>query len=384
MTPSAPAYKLLKLHVGLASLYLLSFGAQACAQIIINTPPTVIHFGGVYYLDAGTTLNVYDGAEIHSGIGVKNGAVLNLFGGELEEPVGAGDGAVVNIYSGNIAGGILGDFIMGVGSHTTMKGGWFTRPILKQSTATLVIEGVDFAFSGVPVPGLAFPGDEVSVSIPENGLFTGIFANGSPFTFFSSPSSGDDFYGNVTLRQVARPTGPTTASVPAEAMPTGVLPGQTLIVNDGASLPNGMNGAPGSTLDVRGGQVRTFEAYHSNVLISAGLGGRVIAYTGSSVTLTGGQTSRVEANEGSTVKLQGGQLGFLAVYPDAYVAMSEGDVNSLTLLRGASAAMSGGNIKNSIEFSQDSEFELSGGVIPKPLNLGADRHFVMRGGRDWD
>jgi hypothetical protein len=351
--------------------------SRADAQTVINSPPTVIPHGGTYVLPSGTTLNVYDGADVNDDLSVRNGATLNLFGGELTQPVQADSGATVNIYSGNIAGGVSGDFVMSSGSHTTMTGGWFTHTLLKQTTATLIMEGVDFAFDGVPIAGLAQSGDEVSLPVPTGAFLTGIFANGSPFTFHNDSTSGDRFFGNVTFRQSARPTGPLVVNVPAETIPPGVLPGQTLIVQDGAVLPNSTNGALGSTLDVRGGQVGRFEAYKSNVRISGGIVGNIIAYTGSSVLISGGQTSRVIARDGVRVDVEAGQVGSFAADPGSDVSIEGGSIDLFNA--GGKIDLHGGQIVTRLSLGSE-PFHMTGGVIPQSLIVPGGAHFLMAGG----
>jgi hypothetical protein len=370
-------YQLLLCAWGICLSLLVVSGADA--QTIISSPPTVIPFGGTYAVPSGTTLNVYDGEEIHASLGIHNGGVLNLFGGELTQPVGAGSGSIVNIYSGNIAGGISGGFIMSSASQTTMAGGWFTHTLLKQTTATLIMEGVDFAFDSIPIPGLAQSGDEVVLPVPENAFLTGVFANGSPFTFHNDSASGDRFYGNITFRQSARPTGSPVVNVPTEPIPPGVLPGQTLIVLDGAILPNGLNGAPGSTLDVRGGQVGLFEAYKSNVRISGGIARSVTAYTGSSVHISGGQTFRVTAREGVRVDVEAGQVGSLVAYSGSDISIEGGSIDRLQVLSGGMANLHGGQIVTELSLGSQ-PFHMTGGVIPQSLIVPVGAHFLIAGG----
>jgi hypothetical protein len=306
-----------------------------------------------------------------------------MYGGELGQPVDVSDGSFVNIYSGNISGGVSGGFTMSSGSHTTMRGGWFTQSILKQQTATLVMEGVDFAFDGVRVPGLVQPGDEVTLPVPPGAFFTGVFANGSPFTFSNTFNFGDDFYGDVILRQSVRPTGAAVVNVPADPMPAGVLPGQTLIVNDGAVLPLGMNGAPGSTLDVRGGHVRAFEAYQTSVNITGGQG-TLTAYTGSTVTIAGGSFGRIAARDDAVVHMQAGQVTTLAISPGAGLTIDGGSVVNLQFPTGDEVKLHGGQITGPLTLPRNSTLTMTGGVIPELLRLEQDAKLVMSGGRFGD
>jgi hypothetical protein len=352
----------------------------AAAQTVIDSPPTVIPFQGTYLLEGGTTLNAYPGAQIHSTLGIQDGT-LNLLGADLTQGVNANNGATVNIFDGMINGGPGSDFLMSSGSVTTIRGGRLSDSIVKQTAATLIIEGVDFQLNGVPVSGLLAPGDEASVEIPTGTLFTGIFSDGAPFTIESQLGSGARIFGQVTLRQSTRPAGPSIVNVPAMPMPPGVLPGQTLNAHAGAILPAAMNAAPGGIVNLEGGQTGLFELNAAQMNVNSGAAGALHGYRGSTIRLNGGTTGQVAVYGGSQVEVNGGTLGTLAVFPDTDIQINGGTVSRLDFFHGGSeATMRGGNIEQRVKLELGSTFRLLGGSITPFVGIPSGAHMIMSGG----
>lgn len=359
-----------------------AFSATADGQLVIDSPPTVIPYqgGSSYFLENGAILNAYEGAQIHARLSVQEGT-LNLFGAELSQGVGAGSGAVVNIYDGNISGGITQEYFMSTGSTTTIRGGRFSGTMLKQIGATLIIEGVDFALDGEPVPGLVSPGDETSVIIPEETLFTGVLSNGAPFTFDRDVASGDRLFGEVILRQSARPVGPAEINVPSDPMPPGVLPGQTLNVQAGATLPEAMNAAPGSVVNFEGGEAGLFELYRAEVNVNSGNVWRLQGYANSTIRINGGAVTGVSDVDDSTVIVNGGTLGSLSVAPGNHIEINGGTIERLRFSRiGAEAMMRGGTITHEVFLSGGATFHVLGGTIERTLRIPSGDHIIVSGG----
>ena len=374
------------------------FIGAGMAQTIIEVPPAIIPPAGFPYdVSSDTTLNIRQGADISRAIRGLNGATVNMFGGKtrgllgengselnllggvINGPLSVSDGSTLIVHDVSL-GGISADFNLYVGSHTTLSGGRFAEPLFKQLTAELVIEGVDFAFDGASIPGLQQPGDEVSLEVPEKTLFTGVFASGAPFTFFHDKSSEDNFYGNVTLRQVARPSGPSIVRVPFDPAPPGVLPGQTVILEEGGELPLGTNAAPGSTLDIRGGQALEIEAFQATINMSGGLAS-MTAFTGAYVQISGGVNSRVRAREGSTVQIAGGEVGSLNVDAQSRVRIQDGIVERLFIGRNAETTILGGEVTELVDFSSNSVLKLLGGTILRPVSLAVSERIIIAGGK---
>jgi hypothetical protein len=353
---------------------------KACGTTTIDAPPTAFPSG--YSVQGDTVLNVRDGAQIFGSLSASSGGTINMYGGQLTQGLDVCCGGYLNIFDG-LMGGISSNFYMSAGSQTTMHGGRFTTPILKQSTAGLIIEGVDFEIQGAPVPGLLAPGNEVSISIPLGKVFAGVFANGSPFTFYGEATGGDEFFGQVTLLRSARPTGPPVVSVPTDPVPPGVLPGQTLIVETGAQLPPGMNAARGSILDVRGGLVQTFEGYGADIRISGGqTSGVLSAYLGTTVHVTGGQSSTIIAYKGAQVFAEGGSISRLNAYAGSTVEVGGGVISNLYVDYQGSATMRGGQVAQSVELAQyQSTFQLFGGTLLHTLSMPEGSHVTIGGGR---
>src|SRR5262249_27028447 len=152
-------------------------------------------------------------------------------------------------------GGRLGSsFRSAAGSHTTLV-------------------GYDFKVDGVPVAELANVGDSKLIN-PGSSFLSGILSDGTPFMLssqdgdFSSGLSSSELTFQLSA-PVAAP--PTVFNVPTDAVPKGVLSGQTLNLNSGGVLPAHYNAHSGSTVNIHGGSVGTdFEAYQSNVTIDGG------------------------------------------------------------------------------------------------------------------
>ncbi len=352
--------------------------SQSFSQVVINSPPTVIPFQGSYPIEDGTILNAYEGAEIHARLGIQDGT-LNLLGADLSQGVTANSGATINIYDGNISA--FSDFLMSTGSTTTMRGGRFSRTLLKQLDATLIMEGVDFALNGIPIPGLASLGDEISIAIPDDTLFSGVFANGAPFTFTRNGSSGDRFYGEVILRQTSLPAFNSVVNVPADTMPTGVLFGQTLNVSTGAKLPEAMNAAPGSRVNFEGGDAGLFELNGARADVNSGNVWNLRAYATSTIHINGGMTSQISAGDDSTVVVNGGTIGTLNVAPNNDVRVNGGVVERLRFLRsGATAIMHDGVITEQVTLVGGSKFHILGGTIERSLNIPSGAEVILSGG----
>jgi hypothetical protein len=350
-------------------------------QTVIDSPPTAYPFQSAAENFTGdVVLNVRDGAQIFRPITAHSGGTINLLGGELTQGVSVGNQGLLNVSDGHI-GGLTGELSLESGSRTVLRGGRLTRPIRKFGAAELVIEGFDFELGGNPVPGLNVPGDQTSVTVPLDAILAGVYASGAAFIFYGEPAGGDVFFGDVTLRQVTRPTAPSIVYLPADPQPPGILPGQTVVLNSGGALPAGTNGPRGSTVRVNGGTLGAFEAYHSRVEVAAGASGVINAYEGASVRLTGGSTSFVNARRGSDLLIDGGQLMRAAALAESKVELRGGTVTTVQLFRGSEMLMTGGEITNALMLGEfDSTFRLLGGVIRPEVFIPQGAHLMIEGG----
>jgi hypothetical protein len=345
------------------SCIIVFFATVTRADTIINAPPTSFPAGPAsFQIPSATTLNIYNGAVIQQELGANSGSTINMYGGELFQPVTAKSGSTINIYDGALVGGNLGDFTMMSGSQTTIRGGRITSHVTKQSAASLVIDGVDFAIGGIPVAGLLQLGDQTSVSIPQETLFTGIFANGAPFTFFNSNVTADQFAGQITLRQTERPTGPAIVTLPNDPAPPGVLPGQTLVIENGGSSLNGMNAAPGSFVDVQGGHLSNFEAYGAVAHISGGTSSVVNAYQGARIQYSGGDNGQLMTRVGSHADISGGTIDAIYTYPGAELNINGGSVGLIHYNGAAEVSVHGGEVLH-LDLATNAKFHLSGGFV---------------------
>jgi hypothetical protein len=370
-------------RISVGIVVIVACTAVAGAQTIINAPPTAIPSASIgYEIPAGTTLNIFENAQIFRTLQAQANSTVNIYGSELTQSLTANGGATVNIYDGNPSGGLSGELFLSSGSQTTMRGGRFSQPIFKQAGATLIIEGIDFALNGVPVVGLNLPGDEASILVPDETLFTGIFANGAPFTFDNRTSSGDRIFGDVILRQTPRPLGPTTVTLPADPLPVGVLPGQTLIVNPGAELPNGFNAGPGSVVHFQGGSAQVLEAYGATVNFSNGLvSNGLTAYMGSNIHITGGSVFSLNARQGAHVQVDNGSLQFLSALEGSNVQVDGGEIFSLGVLERTEVQFNDGLVHGELRMRNGSTFHMLGGWIEPLVAIPSGAKLLLSGGR---
>jgi len=329
-----------------------------------------------YRIENGTTLNAYRGSEIHAPLSIFDGT-LNLLGAELSQPIHAENGSFVNIDAGSLAGFRGSTFSNG--STVTVRGGQFNDKLVKLPDASLTFEGVDFKFNGIAILGLSTPGDEVSVEIPDESLFTGILANGAPFTFESQRSS---FNGTVRLRQTERPTGPAVVDVRTDDIPQGALPGQTLNVLEGAELPRAFNAAPGSVVNVEGGRAFDFELYDSELNVNAGLIGNIRSYGNSNIRVNGGEVQQISPSDNLNLVVSGGEIGVLYASPGNEIGIDGGTIEYLRIRqRGAEVALSGGTIRHETRLDPGTNLHVSGGVIESSLFVPEESRVTISGGR---
>ena len=179
------------------------------------------------------------------------------------------------------------------GSELSVSGGFWGDNFDADASSSVHIYGGEFRIDGVPIAGLETGGSFVAVNVPAGAVLSGTLADGTSVAY--SSQNFDTFAdGTLTLRAAALPPpGPTTYQVPADAAPTGLRQGQSLVLGAGDSLASNFTAALGSSVTITGGSVaKNFEAVGASVAISGGfVTSSFDAFRGSVVNITGGVVS---------------------------------------------------------------------------------------------
>ena len=286
-------------------------------------------------------------------------------------------------------------------ANATIAGGSIGRVDLDSNTL-LEIQGDDFRVDDVPLFGLNSPGDQITLSVPEGSLLSGVLTDGTPFVITST--DWDDFDDGEILLSVAEVVAPSPANinVPGDPSPQGVRGGQTLTVTDGGHLPSHFVAGPGATVHIGTGASvgQNLEAHHSLVEITGGTVGEFLdVFNGATVRVTGGTIGdRVQAHQGGVLQLLGGvaegdvdiQDAEVRVANDAVVerldlggasslVMDGGTVRFLLLADSSAATIHGGVIEGRSYFS-GTNATIHGGIFQDDLALREGSAVTVRGG----
>jgi hypothetical protein len=308
--------------------------------------------------NSGSEVNIGNGTEGGGAFDAFSGSVVNISGGTVGRDFNALTGSEVNISGGivaerfdaesgsavSISGGSIGPIFDALsGSEVTISGGAIGYNFTAHSGSDVELIGGEFRLNGASFSG-------GTISLTEDDIFTGTFADGSSFVFVESQGGnflGDDL-NDVTLTVVGLPpidTTPTVLSTPLLG-PSGLRIGQALTVVTGGSIADSFS-LVDATLNVEGGTVgEGVQAFNSSVDISGGIvGGFFDALTGSEVNISGGIVGdRFDAFEGSVVNISGGTVGF------SFGAFAGSEVN-----------ISGGTMAENFDALPGSDVELIGG-----------------------
>jgi hypothetical protein len=267
-------------------------------------------------LPADSELNIYGGRVPHGVVALED-SVVNVFGGEVNDEGTAGitvaAGAALNILGGRIGihnrGGVVPATVRALaGSSVVVSGGRIGRQSVTQPSSSFRLRGAEFRLNGISIAGLEAIGDVAPLNLGLNSTLSGVYADGTPFAF--SSYRGDGFSnGTLTLERTAIEAGaPPLINVPSDLPPQGVGSGQTLVVDEGGSVPDGFIAGWGATVRMQGGTIGTrFEAVGADVYLNGGMIGNIfVANTGTEVAMSGGDIGQYfAALNGSTVHLFG-------------------------------------------------------------------------------
>lgn len=223
--------------------------AQTSEQKVINAPPVTI--GDSVGISSNTTVNVYEGGVVGNQFSAgrsylaSSNIFVNVYGGSIGFSFDAFEGSTVNISGGRFGAA----FRARSGGSVSISGGSFGDSFETRVGSTVEFAGDNFRINGELVPGLSTVGDSQTVDIPQGAIFTGTFADGTPFAFthvpntpFSDGTSRDlDKFANGTLTltvaqlpQIA--VGTIDAAI--DPIPLGIRAGQTLNVGSGSAVPD--------------------------------------------------------------------------------------------------------------------------------------------------
>ena len=249
----------------------LGFGSAAPYTLFV-------HQGGAIHISGGQVSGFFE---------VKTGGKASISGGTISGLLAVSESVI------DISGGAFGAVLLASSSQATIRGG-------------------DFRLDGVPIAGLETPGQSVQAAV-QDGLFTGVLADGTPFAFSRADSDGFIAGVALTLVRTELPTvGPLLITAPHEHVPLGIRQGQTLIVKSGGVIGRNFIAAAGSTVRIEPGATvdQNFEAVGADVEIRGGtIMGELDAFAGSDVRIYGGDIgSRIDAFSDSIVTIAGGSI----------------------------------------------------------------------------
>lgn len=347
--------------------------------------------------DVWGDINAADGAlvtlsnaRLHGGLHLREGSLAIITGGVIEENLVAIDGSAVHLSGGEIGdsqrgsyyyysaraqrgstflmtGGTIYGGLQAIDGYLSLSGGRVSGDLELQANSALdwtgghagslrifggssaTLTGGDFRLNGEPILGLSQLAQPIDV--PQGSILTGVLSDGTPLAitdigFFKDRLNG----GQLLLRQSPLPASLTrTFIAPDEPVPSGLRPGQSLVLNAGGVAPKFFTALQGSTLTIAGGEVdEGFEAVGATVRLTAGRIGEL------SMLL-----------QGSTLQASGGEIGSnFEIGPGSRLELSGGTVDSQFVAHGGSEVhYTGGKFRGSLGANVNSSFTISGGAF---------------------
>jgi len=148
---------------------------------------------------------------------------------------------------------------------------------------------------------------------------------------------------------------------------------------------NSVNAGSGSRVDVTGGEVGSnLEAVAAEVNITSGsVGDYFDAFDGTTVVMTGGELGYAgHVDGGSTFQLSGGLARGLTATRGSTINISGGESLGVVARDNADIVVSGGTV-TSVRL-ENSEADISGGVVLGAISAGVGSRVTLRGGRFGD
>ncbi|MEM7453930.1 MAG: hypothetical protein AAF456_06190, partial [Planctomycetota bacterium] len=305
---------------------------------------------------------LFSGGEISS-VDISQSTVANT-GGQFISSFDVMNNSVVEQDGGDVW---FGPRIQS-GSVMRLAGGSVGSPLVASAGTTLEISGGDFEIDGVP----AATGQ---VNLPVGALLTGVMSDGTVFVFNSSGGVLDSIPdGTLTLVPAAiPPQGPAVINAPADPVPAGLRPGQTLNMQTGAAA--GVNfTAIESEINLADGWIeRGLELVSTTLNVTGGtIGFNPKAYANSFITQSSGSVSSMRLYDNSTYHLTGGICSGPSIYDGAACSVFGGELlNWATVYQGGKLNIAAGII-NRVRANVDGEVNLAGTEFRLlDLNTGA-------------
>ncbi|BBO35881.1 hypothetical protein PLANPX_5493 [Lacipirellula parvula] len=344
--------------------------------------------GDVDALDQ-SVVNVSSG-EIGNGLELLGGSQANVTGGLIGANFRVGASSTAHISGGQVRELELqstgrGEFTGGVvdlmqaesGSTANIRGGAFGDGFDVSTGAQASLFGANFEINGVAVPGLAQPGDQVTLTVAANEIFTGTLSDGTPFAFDSRES---DRPRTVTLKWTQPAAAASVVEVDSALAPLGVRAGQQLNLRAGGKLADSFNVGRGAEFNIHGGVVgKNLEAFAATVNIHGGqVGADFDAFAGTTVNVDGGSIgANFDVYSGAQLNFRGG-YAFDVDALGAAIAVEGGKIRDLSL-SGANQVNWRGGVVDAFSFFSTTgsslgvfggDFKLNGNPIGGLANVG--------------
>ncbi|TWT85668.1 hypothetical protein Pla123a_04750 [Posidoniimonas polymericola] len=300
-------------------------GEYSTSFMSFNAGSELLVSGGTsMFDDTGPRVNAYSGSRVEISGGAMRSSIyamqdsrVTVFGGETAYVSAEANSEI------EISGGMVFGLMAEPDSNVTIRGGNFGFAFMASAGSNVEFIGGEYKHNGT-----AFTETEISLS--DGDLFTGVFADGSPFIFTSENS---DALSGVKLTQHSLPPpdfNPILVDTANPSMVSGLRAGQSMTLGTGGVL-NRNFAIVDASLDIDGGTLgKTSEAIGSTINLRSGRISEVFqAYEDSIINVSGGVVEQFFfAQPGSTVNISGGQISS-AFFP---AARSEINVTGLAFL----------------------------------------------------
>ena len=286
---------------------------------------------------------------------IGSGSSISISGGEIESEFRVYANAIANV-----TGGIINKYIVAnKDSKINFSGGSISTIFRANAGSEVNISGGDFRLNGETYT-------DNSINLDANDVFTGTFADGSPFIF---SSRNDSSFEDVNLKKTPLPIYDLDPIVMSSNEPNrivGLNSGQYLTLKEGGKLPNQFKSV-GATLVIEGGELGDYATFaESLVKISGGtIGKDFSAYLNSEVSIGGkAHLNSIELFSGSKLAISDKSSVYnIRANGNNQINVSGGEVTGYISLDGGVANISEGLVRADFRIWNESVVNLSGGNV---------------------